>query len=95
MTRNSRRGLSKDRNAVTNEAMVLSVDADVASDTLRVSLRWQGDHDIADFDLQRFGKVLQIQDGPNTRGGRLLNVDFMQESHTHYLGGRSMNPCVR
>jgi len=35
----------------------LSVDADSAPDTLRVSLQWQGDHDIADFDLQRFGQV--------------------------------------
>ena len=95
MTRNFRRGLSKDRNAFTNEAMVLSVDADVASDTLRVSLRWQGDHDIAVSICNASGKFCRFRMRPNTRGGRLLNVDSMQESHTHYLGGRSMNPCVR
>jgi hypothetical protein len=67
MTLNFGRGLSKDRNAAANEAMVLSVDADSAPDTLRVSLQWQGDHDIADFDLQRFGKVLQIQDETGER----------------------------
>ena len=31
----------------------------------------------------------------NTLGGRLLNVDSMRGSHIHYLGGHSMNPCVR
>ena len=71
MTLNFGGGLSKDRNAAANEAMVLSVDADSAPDTLRVSLQWQGDHDIADFDLQRFGKVLQIQDETEHTGWAL------------------------
>ena len=76
MTRKFRRGLSNDRNAVTNEAMVLSVDADVASDTLRVGLQWQGDHDIADFDLQRFGKVLQIQAETEHTGWAIIEHRF-------------------
>ena len=51
-----------------DEAIILSVEADVAPDTLRVSLQWQGDHDISDFDLQRFGEVLQIQDETENTG---------------------------
>ena len=62
MTLNFGRGFFKDRNAAANKAMVLSVEADSALDTLRVSLQWQGDHGIADFDPECFGKVLQIQD---------------------------------
>lgn len=80
----------------TNEAMVLSIEADVAPNTLRVSLQWQGDHDVSDFDLQLFGKVLRIQDETEHTGwARLLNVDSMRGSHIHYLGGRSMNQGVR
>ena len=76
MTGNSRRGLSNDRNAATDEAMILSVEADVAPDTLRVSLQWQGDHDISDFDLQRFGKVLQIQDETEHTGWAIIERRF-------------------
>ena len=42
--------------------MVLSIEADFGPNTLRVSLQWQSDHDVSDFDLQLFGKVLRIQD---------------------------------
>ena len=94
MTRNFRRGLSKDRNAVTNEAMVLSVDADVASDTLRVSLRWQGDHDIADFDLQRFGKVLQIQDETEHTGWAIIERRFHARI-AHPLPGWALHESMR
>src|ERR1700732_985932 len=69
-------GLSKDRDAAANEAMVLSIDADSAPDTLRGSLQWQGDHDIADFDLQCFGKVLQIQDETEHTGWAIIERRF-------------------
>src|SRR6516164_4366092 len=74
MTRSLRRGNSK--NAARNEAIVLSLEADVAPDTLRVSLQWQGDHDIADFDLQRLGKVLQIQDDTENTGWAIIERRF-------------------
>ena len=64
------------RSAAANEAMALSVDADSAPDTLRISLQWQGDHDIADFDLQRFGKVLQIQDETEHTGWAIIERRF-------------------
>jgi hypothetical protein len=53
--------------AAMNKATILSVNADAARNTFRISLQWQGNYDISDFDLQRFGKVLRIQDEtPNT-----------------------------
>ena len=53
--------------AAVNAATILSVNADAAPNVFRVSLQWQGHYDISDFDLQRFGKVLEIQDKtPNT-----------------------------
>jgi len=70
------RSFSNDRNAATNEAMVLSVDADVAPDRWRVSLQWQGDHDISDFDLQRCGKVLRIQDETENTGWAIIERGF-------------------
>ena len=76
MTGNFQRGLSNDRNTAMDEAMILSVEADVAPDTLRVSLQWQGNHDISDFDLQRFGKVLQIQDETEHTGWAIIEHRF-------------------
>lgn len=76
MTRNFRRGLSNDRNAVMNKARILSVIADVAPNTVRVSLQWQGDHDISDFDLQRFGSVLWIQDETENTGWAIIERPF-------------------
>jgi hypothetical protein len=93
MTLNFGGGLSKDRNAAANEAMVLSVDADSAPDTLRVSLQWQGDHDIADFDLQRFGKVLQIQDETEHTGWAIIERRFHARI-AHTLPGWALHESV-
>jgi hypothetical protein len=76
MTRSFPQGLSDNRNAATNGGMVLSVDADVAPDTWRVSLQWHGDHDVSDFDLQRFGKVLRIQDETENTGWAIIERRF-------------------
>lgn len=62
MDGNTRKELGKNRNVATNKATILSVNEDVAPNTVHVSVQWEGDHDISDFDLQRFGKVLKIQD---------------------------------
>lgn len=93
MTLNFGGGLSNDRNAA-NEAMVLSVDADSAPDTLRVSLQWQGDHDIADFDLQRFGKVLQIQDETENSGWAIIERRFHARI-AHTLPGWALHESMR
>ena len=76
-----------------DEAMILSVEADVAPDTLRVSLQWQGDHDISDFDLQRFGKVLQIQDETEHTGWAIIKRRFHARI-AHTLPGWAMHESM-
>ena len=76
MSRNLGRRVRNDIRAATNDAIVLSVNAVVAPNTVRVSLQWQGDHDISDFDLQRFGKVLSIQDETQNTGWAIIERPF-------------------
>jgi len=54
----------------------LSVNADAAPNSFRVSLQWQGNYDISDFDLQRFGKVLRIQDETPSTGWAIIERPF-------------------
>jgi hypothetical protein len=93
MTRNVGRGLRNDRNAATTEAMVLSVNADVAPNTVCVSLQWQGDDDISDFDLQRFGKVLQIQAETEKTGWAIIERPFRARI-AHTLPGWAIHESV-
>jgi hypothetical protein len=72
----SRNYFTTEDNMTTNEAMVLSIEADVAPNTLRLSLQWQGDHDVSDFDLQRFGKVLRIQNETEHTGWAIIEHRF-------------------
>jgi hypothetical protein len=60
----------------TNTARILSVDEEVSPSTFRVNLEWQGNHDIADFDLERYGKVLSIQDEAENRGWAIIERPF-------------------
>jgi hypothetical protein len=46
---------------ITNKAFVMSVHQDVSPKVLRISLRWRGNHEISDFDLAWFGKVLHSE----------------------------------
>ena len=39
-------------------AFVLSLYEDVSPGALRINLRWQGDHEIFDFNLDQLGKVV-------------------------------------
>jgi hypothetical protein len=94
MTGNFQRGLSNDRNTAMDEAMILSVEADVAPDTLRVSLQWQGNHDISDFDLQRFGKVLRIQDETENTGWAIIERRFHARI-AHTLPGWAIHESMR
>jgi len=77
----------------TNEAMVLSIEPDVAPNTLRVSLQWQGDHDVSDFDLQRFGKVLRIQDETEHTGWAIIERRFHARI-AHTLPGWALHESV-
>jgi len=60
----------------SNKATVLSVNANSAPNTYRVSLQWRGNYDISDFDLQRFGKVLSIQDETQNTGWAIIERPF-------------------
>jgi hypothetical protein len=39
-------------------AFVLSVHENIFPDISRINLKWNGNHEIFDFDLDRFGKVV-------------------------------------
>jgi hypothetical protein len=44
-----------------DRAFVVSVHDLSLNDHLHINLKWQGDHDISDFDLDRLGKVLNCE----------------------------------
>ena len=43
---------------IKDAAFVVSLHEDVSPGTLRINLKWQGDHEIFDFNLDRLGKVV-------------------------------------
>jgi len=57
MNENQSQKQPEDLKVPANKATILSVNADTAPNSFRVSLQWQGNYDISGFDLQRFGKV--------------------------------------
>ena len=63
-------------NKTMNNALILSVNTGASPNTFRVSLKWQGNHDIADFDLERFGKVLSFQDETENTGWAVIERPF-------------------
>ena len=93
MTRKLDCGPGNDRGAATNEAVVLSVNADIAPNTVRVSLQWQGDHEVSDFDLQCFGKVSQIQDETENSGWAIIERPFRARI-AHTLPGWAIHESV-
>ena len=93
MTRNFRSGPLKHRNAAAHKARILSVNADVAPNTLRVSLQWEGDHDISDFELQRFGSVLRIQDETENTGWAIIERPFHARI-AHPVPGWAMHESI-
>ena len=46
---------------IRDVAFVVSVHDDVFSGTVRINLRWQGNHDISDFDLDFLGDVVRCE----------------------------------
>ena len=61
-------------------AFVLSLHEDVSPGTLHINLRWQGNHEIFDFNLDRLGKVVACATETENTGwvmierARFLNV---------------------
>lgn len=76
MDRNTPDGPDNARKEATNKASVLSVNEDAAPNTFRLSLQWQGNHSIVDFDLARFGKVLRFQDETENTGWAIVERSF-------------------
>lgn len=76
MNKNRRKKQDRDLKVSTKKATILSINADTTPDTFRVSLQWQGNCEICDFDLQRYGKVLQIQDETPNSGWAIIERPF-------------------
>jgi hypothetical protein len=73
---NRRRERAQELKGALNQATILSVNADAAPNTFRVSLQWQGNYDISDFELQRLGKILMIQDETPNTGWAIIECSF-------------------
>jgi len=65
----------------TDTGYVVSLHHDVSPETLHVTLKWQGEHDISAFDLDRLGHVLRCENEDENAGwaiikpSRLVNPD--------------------
>ena len=53
--------LEPNMKTIRDAAFVVSVHDDVLSGTVRINLRWKGNHDIADFDLDFLGEVVRSE----------------------------------
>jgi hypothetical protein len=56
----------------TDIGFIVSLHHDASPDTLRVNLKWQGDHDISAFDLDRLGQVLHYENESENTGRALI-----------------------
>jgi hypothetical protein len=86
--------IPKDMNKTTNNALILSLNVEASPNTFRVSLKWQGNHDIADFDLERFGKVLSLQDETENTGWAIIERPF-RAAIAHTLPGWAIHESIR
>ena len=72
----------------------MSVNEHSAPNAFQVSLKWQGNYDIADFDLQRFGKVLSVQDETPNTGWLIIERPFRVPA-THRFPGWAINESIQ
>ena len=54
------------------EAAVVSIHENPDEGTARVNLRWEGNHQISDFDVDKLGKVLNSEDETEHSGWALV-----------------------
>jgi hypothetical protein len=52
----------------TDTALVVSQHDDINQATSRINLKWQGNHGIADFNLERLGKVVSCETETGSTG---------------------------
>ena len=53
--------LKPNRENIRDAAFVVSVHDDVLNRTVRINLRWKGNHDISDFDVDFLGEVVRCE----------------------------------
>jgi hypothetical protein len=63
---------------IKDAAFVLSLHEDVSPGTLRINLKWQGNHEIFDFNLDRLGRV--VNSGTETG-----NTGWVTIKHPRFL----------
>jgi hypothetical protein len=56
----------------SDTGFIVSLHHDASPDMLRVNLKWQGDHDISAFDLDRLGQVLHYENESENTGWALI-----------------------
>ena len=56
----------------TDTGFIVSLHHDASPGTLHVNLKWQGDHDISAFDLNRLGQVLHYENEGKNAGWALI-----------------------
>jgi hypothetical protein len=54
------------------EAAVMSIHENPDEGTARVNLRWEGNHQMSDFDVDKLGKVLDSEDETEHSGWALV-----------------------
>jgi hypothetical protein len=72
---------------IKDTAFVLSVHEGVSSGTSRINLKWQGNHEIFDFALNRIGKVMNCAtETENTGWVMIENSRFLKPGDAIPLG---------
>ena len=56
------------------EAAVMSIHENSDEGTARVNLRWEGNHQMSDFDVDKLGKVLDSEDETEHSGWALVEL---------------------
>jgi hypothetical protein len=66
------------------EAAVLSIHDNPGDGTARVNLRWEGHHQISDFDLAKLGNVLNSEDETEHSGWVLVERHVKANDRKNY-----------
>ena len=57
-----------------NEAAVVSIRENTDDGKARINLRWEGNHQIADFDLDKLGRVVDSEDETEHGGWAFVEI---------------------
>ena len=70
---------------IGDAAYVVSVHDDHSEGTLRINLKWRGNHDISAFDLDRLGKVLHCETETQNTGWTIIEPYHRLNAHPEEL----------